>query len=64
MFLTSRYSSQVPISLSNIEDIVANSFIFKGTKEVDVIERIDAVKGLAPETLHSLERLKSANHRF
>ena len=46
----------MPLSLNNSKDIVANSIsIIKGNKTVDLIESLDAVTGLAPETLSSLE---------
>ena len=49
------------ISLNNSKDIVANSLsIIKGNKTIDVLETIDAVQGLAPETLNSLEKLANA----
>ena len=51
----------MPISLNNSKDIVANSLsIIKGNKTIDVLETIDAVQGLAPETLNSLEKLATA----
>ena len=51
----------MPVSLNNSKDIVANSLsIIKGNKTIDVLETIDAVQGLAPETLNSLENLANA----
>ena len=51
----------MPLSLNNSKDIVANSSsIIKGSKTVDLIESLDAVTGLAPETLNSLEKLATA----
>ena len=51
----------MPVSLRNSKDIVANSVaIVKGNKLIDVLETIDAVQGLAPETLNSLEKLATA----
>ena len=51
----------MPLSLNNSKDIVANSLsIIKGNKTIDVLETIDAVQGLAPETLNSLEKLANA----
>ncbi len=51
----------MPLSLNNSEEIVANRVsIFKGNKTIDLIETIDAVQGLAPETLNSLEKLATA----
>ena len=51
----------MPVSLSNSKDIVANSVsVVKGNRFVDVLETIDAVQGLAPETLNSLEKLANA----
>jgi hypothetical protein len=51
----------MPVSLSNSKDIVANSIsLIKGNRLIDVLETIDAVQGLAPETLNSLEKLASA----
>jgi hypothetical protein len=49
------------LSLTNSKDIVANSIsIIKGNRTIDVLETIDAVTGLAPETLNSLEKLATA----
>ena len=49
------------ISLNDSKDIVANSLsIIKGNRTIDVLETIDAVQGLAPETLNSLEKLANA----
>ena len=51
----------MPLSLNNSKDIVANSLsIIKGNRTIDVLETIDAVQGLAPETLNSLEKLANA----
>ena len=51
----------MPISLNNSKDIVVNSIsIIKGNKTVDLIESLDAVTGLASETLNSLEKLATA----
>ena len=51
----------MPLSLNNSKDIVANSIsIIKGNRTVDVLETIDAVTGLAPSTLNSLEKLAKA----
>ena len=51
----------MPLSLNSSKDIVANSLsIIKGNKTIDVLETIDAVQGLAPETLNSLEKLANA----
>ena len=51
----------MPLSLNNSKDIVANSIsIIKGNKTIDLIESLDAVQGLAPETLNSLEKLATA----
>ena len=51
----------MPLSLNNSKDIVANSVsIIKGNKTVDVLATIDAVTGLAPDTLNSLEKLAKA----
>ena len=51
----------MPISLNNSKDIVANSVsVIKGNRTIDLVETIDAVQGLAPETLNSLEKLASA----
>ena len=51
----------MPLSLNNSKDIVANSIsIIKGNKTVDFISSLDAVTGLAPETLNSLEKLANA----
>jgi len=51
----------MPVSLSNSKDIVANSIsVIKGNKIIDVLETVDSVKGLAPDTLDSLEKLATA----
>ena len=51
----------MPLSLNNSKDIIANSIsIIKGNRTIDVLETIDAVSGLAPETLNSLEKLATA----
>ena len=51
----------MPVSLSNNKDIIANSVsLIKGNRVIDVLETINAVQGLAPETLNSLEKLANA----
>ena len=51
----------MPVSLSNSKDIVANSIsAIKGNKIIDVLETVDSVRGLAPATLDSLEKLANA----
>ena len=51
----------MPVSLSNSKDIVANSIsLVRGNRLIGVLETIDAVQGLAPETLNSLEKLANA----
>ena len=51
----------MPLSLNNSKDIVANSIsIIKGNKTVDLLSSLDAVAGLAPATLNSLEKLATA----
>ncbi len=51
----------MPLSLNNSKDTVANSIsVIKGNKTIDLIETIDAVQGLAPETLNSLEKQATA----
>jgi hypothetical protein len=51
----------MPLSLNNSKDIVANSIsVLKGNRTIDVLETIDAVTGLAPATLNSLEKLAKA----
>ena len=51
----------MPLSLNNSKDIVANSIsVLKGNQTIDVLETIDAVTGLAPATLNSLEKLAKA----
>ena len=51
----------MPLSLNNRKDIIANRIsILKGHRTIDVLETIDAVSGLAPETLNSLEKLATA----
>ncbi len=45
------------VSLNNSKDIVAKSLSFvKGNKKIHVLETIEVVQGLAPETLNSLEK--------
>ncbi len=47
--------------MNNSEDIVANSIsVLKGNRTIDVLETIDSLSGLAPETLNSLEKLATA----
>ena len=49
------------LSLTNSKDIVANSItVIKGNRAIDLLETIDAVTGLAPDTLNSLEKLATA----
>ncbi len=49
------------LSSDNSKNIVANSVkVFEGNRAIDLIETIDAVQGLAPETLNSLEKLATA----
>jgi hypothetical protein len=49
------------VTLNNSVDIVANSVsIIKGNTVIDLLDTVDAVKGLAPETLDSLEKLANA----
>jgi hypothetical protein len=49
------------LTLNNRKDIVADSIsTIKGNKTVDLIESLDAVQGLVPETLNSLEKLATA----
>jgi hypothetical protein len=44
------------LSLTNSKDIVANSItVIKGNRAIDLLETIEAVQGLAPDTLNSLE---------
>ncbi len=51
----------MPLSLNNSKDIVANSIsILKGNRTIDLLESLDAVSGLAPDTLNSLEKLATA----
>ncbi len=51
----------MPLSLNNSKDIVANSIsILKCSRTIDVLEALDAVSGLAPDTLNSLEKLATA----
>ena len=51
----------MPLSLNNSRDRVANSIsVIKGNRTIDVLETIDAVTGLAPATLNSLEKLATA----
>ncbi len=51
----------MPVSLNNSKDFVANCVsVSKGTITIDLIETIDAVQGLAPDTLNSLETLANA----
>ena len=49
------------LSLTNSKDIVANSItVIQGNRSIDLLETIDAVTGLAPDTLNSLEKLATA----
>ena len=49
------------VSLSNSKDIIADSIsIVKGNQVIDVLDTINAVQGLAPETVNSLEQLANA----
>ena len=49
------------LSLTNSKDIVANSItVIKGNRAIDLLDTIDAVQGLAPDTLNSLEKLATA----
>ena len=51
----------MPLSLNNSKDIVANSIsVLKGNRTIDVLETINALSGLAPATLNSLEKLATA----
>ena len=51
----------MPLSLNNSKDIVANSVsVLKGNRTIDLLESLDSVTGLAPETLNSLEKLAKA----
>ena len=50
------------VTLNNSVDIVANSVsIIKGNTVIDLLGTVDAVKGLAPETLDSLEKVSTRN---
>ena len=43
----------MPVSLNNSKDFVANCVsVSKGNITIDLIETIDAVQGLAPDTLN------------
>ncbi len=45
----------MPVSLSNSKDIVANSIsVIKCNRTINLVETIDIVQGLAPDTLNSL----------
>ena len=47
--------------MNNSKDIVANSIsVLKGSRTIDVLETIDALSGLAPATLNSLDKLADA----
>ena len=51
----------MPLSLNNSRDIVANSIALnKGDQTIDVLETINNVTGIAPETLNSLEKLATS----
>ena len=54
----------MPLSLNNSRDIVANSIaVINVNRTIDVLEAIDALQGIAPETLNNLEKLATAlNH--
>ncbi len=43
-------------SVSKSKDTVVNSIaVIKGNRLIDIVDAIDAVQGLAPETLNSVE---------
>ena len=47
--------------MNNSKDIVANSIsVLKDHRTIGVLETIDSLSGLAPETLNSLEKLATA----
>ena len=49
------------VTLSNSKDLVATSIsIIQGDRVIDLLETINNVTGLAPETLDSLEKLANA----
>ena len=51
----------MPLSSNNSKDIVANSIsVLKGNRTIDVLETIDSLSGLAPETFNSMEKLATA----
>jgi hypothetical protein len=51
----------MPFSLNNSKDIVANGIaVLKGNRTIDVLATIDSLTKIAPDTLHSLEKLAKA----
>ncbi len=49
------------LTLNIRKDIVADSIaVIKGNRTIDVLETIEALQGIAPETLNSLEKLATA----
>ena len=49
------------VTLKKSKDLVANSVsIIQGNQVIDLLDTINSVQGLAPETLNSLEKLVSA----
>ncbi len=55
----------MPVILNNSKDIVAGSLsIIRGNKTIDVLETIDVVQGLAPQTLNSLAKLATALNNY
>ena len=49
------------LSLTNSKDLVVNSItVVKGNRAIDLVDTLDAVSGLAPDTLNSLQKLASA----
>ena len=48
----------MPVNLTNTVDIVADSIhVKKDNKLIDVMDNINNIAGLPPETLNSLEKL-------
>jgi hypothetical protein len=49
------------LSLTNSKDLVVNSItVVKGNRAIDLVDTLDAVTGIAPDTLNSLQKPASA----
>ena len=51
----------MPVSLTNIVDIIANSVsVVQNNKVVNILNTISQITGLAPETLNTLQKLAAS----